>query len=228
MSRTVTLSAMRDRILLRADMRNTGFVSTSELNTLINSKWADFREMLTMEGDTDLYLATATVNVTPGTELYSLPADFARMKHVSIRVFGNDTRPAEPYQLQEIDRFEVPGLGATATIYYLPVQTDLSSDSDTIEGWNGWEKWIELAVAIELLNSEESDPTPLLAEKAEIEKRVRAAASQRDAGRPRRILDVSRRFNDFGLSYQPQDFYYRLQGAQISFRTARDYTVVAT
>jgi len=78
----------------------------------------------------------------------------------------------------------------TLKIGYIPAFQRLTLDSDTFDGINGWEKWVELTAAIEMLNKEESDSSALLGERNRIEARIRTLAPGRDEHRPPRIADT--------------------------------------
>jgi hypothetical protein len=59
-----------------------------------------------------------------------------------------------------------------------------------VNGINGWEKWVELVVAIQLLGEEESDTSHLERELARLESRLASLAGNRDEGRPERVQDT--------------------------------------
>lgn len=63
-------------------------------------------------------------------------------------------------------------------------------DADRFDGINGWEEYLVIDAAIRALTKEESDPSALMVEKAEIEARLQEMADSRDKGRPKRLQDV--------------------------------------
>ncbi len=60
-----------------------------------------------------------------------------------------------------------PSSTMTATVWYLPVGTDLSADSDTFDGFAGWEEWVRWDVLVMLYTR---DQLPVLLEHAKGER----------------------------------------------------------
>lgn len=87
----------------------------------------------------------------------------------------------------------LPAANQTILVHYVPQLTTLVNDSDTlpaaIDGM-GWEEYIVIDAAIKALQKEESDVSVLMAQKVAIEKRIEAAAENRDAGAPATISDT--------------------------------------
>jgi hypothetical protein len=83
----------------------------------------------------------------------------------------------------------------TRKIWWEPLETALSGDSDA---WDPQiprgDEYVELCAAIKALVKQESDPSALMAMKAQIENQVRSMAKNRDAGAPLRVQEVR---NDF-------------------------------
>jgi hypothetical protein len=86
-----------------------------------------------------------------------------------------------------------PPLG-TFELWYVGVPEDFTLDTDTIDGVAGWENWIVWDVAVQLMVRAETDPSAAMAERAKVEKILRASASSRDAGRPKKIQDTRGRY----------------------------------
>jgi hypothetical protein len=80
----------------------------------------------------------------------------------------------------------------TIRVWYAPQAADLSSDSDTFQGINGWEEYIIVDVCIKMLTKEESDPSIFAAQKAALIQRIEEMKVMRDIGTPGKIGDVSR------------------------------------
>lgn len=85
-----------------------------------------------------------------------------------------------------------PQSGLVLRVFYVPRLTVPASDSDVLDGVNGWEEFIVIDAAIKALQKEESDCSVLLAQKAAIIARLEAEAENRDAGSPQRVADVRR------------------------------------
>mgnify|MGYP003153623004 CR=1 FL=1 len=55
----------------------------------------------------------------------------------------------------------------------------------------GYQEYVVVSAAIKCLMKEESDVRMLLAEKADLQRRIETAAPRKDAGHPHKIVDVS-------------------------------------
>lgn len=108
---------------------------------------------------------------------------------------------------QESDKDYTPQIRFTSdpgsrdyTIWYIPYPPyyadDGSNDSDTVDGFNGWEKYATLTAAIMALTFEESDPGPLLAEKNRLHARIVSMCQKRHAAFPEVVTDITRRHID--------------------------------
>jgi hypothetical protein len=69
-------------------------------------------------------------------------------------------------------------------------KSDMTVDTDTLDGVNGWEEWVVLDAAIKCMKKEESDPSLLMVEQKEIEQEIVSHAQQRDQGTPARVRNT--------------------------------------
>lgn len=174
MSRTVTLSQLRDDVSTQADI--VGIVSSSErhtptmLNRYINQSIHRFRERLAAEG-APRYLTSTTGTLTAGTTSpypFSL-LDLSSVTPGIVKIYGVDitvnssiqtldgvsfaqraaygSQPGTPAAWAQYDTTKIVILPAPSSAYayvvwYLPVFTDLVSDTDSWDGVAGWEQWI--------------------------------------------------------------------------------------
>jgi hypothetical protein len=83
-----------------------------------------------------------------------------------------------------------PPSGQFVRPLYVPRCIPLVSDSDTLDGLNGWEEYIVADVAAKALAKEESDPSELLGRKAALLVRIRDIATERDISTPARVTDA--------------------------------------
>lgn len=74
--------------------------------------------------------------------------------------------------------------------WYIPCITPLVSDSDTLDGVNGWEEYIVCDVAVKMAAKEETDPTVWAQGKAMMNNRIESMARDRDTGAPQRVADT--------------------------------------
>jgi hypothetical protein len=74
---------------------------------------------------------------------------------------------------------------------YIPTLACEESEGDVrYNGVSGWEEWMVLDVAIMCLAKEESDPSLLMAQRAQWEAEIASLADGRDEGNPARVSDV--------------------------------------
>lgn len=86
-----------------------------------------------------------------------------------------------------------PGTAWTLRCYYIPTFVDLGAagdGTDSFDGINGWEEWAVLTAAVKCLAKEESDPSALLALRADLDARI-ARMADRDDSEPRRVADTN-------------------------------------
>lgn len=213
MSNTVTLSQLRTRCRERADMENSEFISDSELNSYINGSFAELYDLLVSKFE-DYYTTSTTFTIASGnTE--SLPSDFYKLRGVDFKIDANNWITVRKFNFAERNvlnnslrrvgnrQLQYRIVGSTLYIepednapgdyklWYTPIYTPLSSDSDTVDGVNGWEEYIVIDAAIKMLAKEESSTTGLEREKAAMTRRIEAMAQNRDSGEPESITDTS-------------------------------------
>ena len=84
-----------------------------------------------------------------------------------------------------------PSAGQQIAIQYIPTFTQLVADTDVLNTGvlAGFDEYVVLDAAIKAMIKEESDPSPLLAQKAEIVQQIEIAAENRDAGMPATVTD---------------------------------------
>lgn len=84
-----------------------------------------------------------------------------------------------------------PAANQTIQLWYVPRMTQLVADTDTCDGVSGWTEFIIIDAAIKCLQKEESDVSVLMAQKADMVRRIEAAAANRDAAFPATVADVT-------------------------------------
>jgi hypothetical protein len=217
MARTVTLGQLRERVRRRADMVNSTFVSDDEINQYVNDAIAELYDLLMQKFGEDYYtIVTGDQTFTANQLTYTLPDNFLKVVGVDIKVQGNNYVTIKPYMFSERNQYntlltrgvlayestryrlvgndiiftQTPAGQGQYRIWYIPYQPVLELDSDTFNGFNGWEKWVEIAAAMECMMKEESDTRPLQEELARMNLRIERASANRDAGFSYRVTDV--------------------------------------
>lgn len=192
----VTLQELRTRCLERADMvfnsavaAGDRYITTTELNALINTSYAELYGTLVRYGmHRDEELATV---VTDGTAKYQLPADiYAVLGVYRVETNGDRTylsrhdhrlRPNQSRTQAKAHTYRVVGANmefnpiptsGTYELVYIPVPGEMSADEDQIDGVLGWEEYVVIDVAIKLKQKEDSDPALLMAERERLLRRI--------------------------------------------------------
>jgi len=213
----VSLAQMRTRVRRRADMERSTFVSDSEINQYINDGIKTLYDLLVQKFGQDYYTISGPLTSFVADQLdYDLPADFYKETGVDLQLDSDNYITAKPFMWVERNRFNTilsrgvlayqstyykilgnkirftqqPGSSTAFRIWYVPLAVELNSDSDTFDGYNGWEKYVEILAAIDCKEKEESDTTALERQLARLEKRIEDAAENRQAGIGQRVTDV--------------------------------------
>jgi hypothetical protein len=227
MAKTATLASLRTTIRQRCDQENSSFVSDTELNGYINASYAELYDILVSRFE-DYYTTTSTETVTAGNSSFSVPADFYKLRGVDRQIgsssdfyallkfnfsernwrnrrlnrslFGqsNINYRLVGNNVELVPEDHAPG---TYKLWYIPAFTTLTSDTDTVDGVNGWEEYIVVDACIKCLEKEESDVSTFIRQKALLEARIEEMASNRDLDQPERVTDIQQGQFDLDFPY---------------------------
>ena len=214
----VTLSSIKDQARQRADMVNSKFFTEAELNNYVNQSVKELYDRLINAGEF-YYLQSYNVPVLIGTDTYSLPIDFYKLLGVDLVLDSNGNAVTlRPFQFEQRNAYlftptwNIVGLSylrymvqgdtikfvpqpsspQNIRIWYAPMTAELSADTDTFQGINGWEEYVIVDTAIKMLMKEESDPSAFMAQKQAMIQRIEEMKVMRDIGATGKIADVSR------------------------------------
>lgn len=224
MPKTRKLSEMRLGARRLSDMVGSTFISDDELTEIVNRHCQALYDLL-LEVRGQLYFGKGyDITCYSDQTVYDLPHDFYQLVGSPIISSGgkfyqlktweenerarllnlNNSYPSDArYRLVagKIEIIPSPQTSWTLKLRYVPTFTKLVDDSDTFDGINGWEEWVELNSAIDMLAKEESDTSIRQAQLMKVEARIRRLAPVRDAANPPRIVDTRRDwygiFDDF-------------------------------
>jgi len=215
MARTVSLQSIADKARLYADMRGTGFINDTEILSLINDAYCELYYRI-VGATENYYVSTSTIDISPGTDTYDLPADFYKLIGADFKVNEGAYITLNPFTegMRNISLTANSNLPTgQVRLRYVPAPTQFTSLSQTFDGVAGWERMVAMGVAIDMLNAEETDPRPLQAKYDEAVQRVINDAAPRDLGMPATVVDVYRQswLNIYGA------LKYRLYGNTIHF-----------
>jgi hypothetical protein len=207
-------------------MENSEFVSNTEWNSYINYSISELRDILISKVGNDYFASSASINLLPNQDSYFLPLDFYKL--LWAEVLGNDGYyyKMKRFEVTEKNYGRSPlnyfitdlkyrlrngsivfnnqkqTTASTVRVWYTPVIQDLVSDSDLLDGFNGWDEFVILKSARKALVKEESSTAELDQELAVMYGRLEAMGDNRDQGEPMRVYDNElRRFG--GSYYEP-------------------------
>lgn len=223
---TITVSDIKTRARQKADMVGSNFISDPEILNYINEAYSNFYDIIVSRFE-DYNLGDPTsFTISSGTPYYSLPSDFYKLVGVDRSLGGDRYFPLRPYPWRSRNRYQAsfsrygsyPRIGYRVTgtklrlvpedqspgdyrLWYIPLATVLTSDSDTIERYNGFEELVVVDTAIKMLAKEESDISYHMMERQKIEQRIKEMAQLRDINESDRIEEVDRAQYD-------EDYYF--------------------
>jgi len=194
----ITLTQLRNRCLSRADMANSNFRNTEELDFLITTSLDELYDHLVGSYE-DYFVQEMTINIASGQDSYLFAADVYKLLGVDTNT-GAGYEEIDPYVFSDrntiigYDHLRYRWLGKSLKflpkehaageyrIYYIP---RLVLDGEDIPPeLEQYIDYVVIDVAIKLLQQEESDPSVLMAQKAEMKQRIKSMAANRDAGNP--------------------------------------------
>lgn len=213
---TYTLSQLRDQIRQRADIVRSQHQTDAEINGYINASIRELRDLLIQKFGEDYFASNANITTVANTDTYTLPTDFFKLLGVDLQLTNSEFITLKPFMFAERNRYNVnilrgtygsqytryrlqgnniiirpiPTSAVTLKLWYVPMFTSLSVDSDTWDGFNGWEEFVIVDGTIKAKTKEESDVKVEMAQKASLIKRIEEAAGNRDAGLSFRVVDV--------------------------------------
>lgn len=91
----------------------------------------------------------------------------------------------------------VPDNNIDIRIWYIPEAMQLIADTDTLRDLNNFSEYIIVDAAIKMLQKEESDVSVLMAQKADLKRRIEESANNRDAGSGESVSDVHNENNSY-------------------------------
>jgi hypothetical protein len=203
-----TVAEVIERARQRADMVSSGFITSGEAISLVANSYYALYDMLVAKFE-DYYSADHEFTITSG-DSEALPSDFYKLRGLDIALDGvSEWYPLKPFLFSERAKQSTESVNGTYKLWYIPKATAITTTAQTIDGVNGWEEYVVVDAARKMLIKEESDPSPLLMELAEIKQRITEMAAGRDSGSPQTIADV----RDQCVAYP--DVRYRILGSDL-------------
>ena len=214
MARTRTLADLVSDVRSRTNMEESEFVTDDEITEYLNQELAELHGRLTMGEGQPHFLSTTTIAVTVGTTLYPLPDDFWKVARM-VATVDSITRDMEPFMEGERasllntqyftaafcggPRYRVQGdnveilpvnRAMSVELRYIQTCPRLVEDSDTVDGFNGYEVAALHGACAMVKEKEQTNPSFFLGLKDRVYRLIDAMAAQRDASHPERVTDV--------------------------------------
>lgn len=217
---TRTLTLLRTDVRNKADAPSANFPTDAELTRDINLSAKKLYDLILDAGGQEQYLTSATIPLVAGTAAYTLPngtlyssaPEFYRAFGVDIDIGGPTLVALRPFQFAERNKYvrggwnpevaqyriqgsqirfiPTPTVARNVTLWYAPVLTALSDDGDTLDGFNGFEEFVVLDVAIKYCHKARLQSMGFAAQLQAETERIRAAVAKRDQGFPEVVTDV--------------------------------------
>lgn len=223
-----TLGDLKDKARQRSDMVNNPFIAEDELTTYINESYKELYDIIVSKFEDYYVSGPVSFSLGTGESTYALPSDFYKLLGVDRSLGGDDYYTIRPFNFEQRNsrrsstlyrgiypniqyrlvgdylRFNPEDLAqGDYRLWYVPTVTALANDSDSIGiELDKWAEFIVVSAAIKMLAKEESDPSVLMSQKAELKRRIEEMAANRDVGESMRVTDVTMTGYDDPLYYR--------------------------
>jgi len=104
MTDLVSLTELRTLTRQRADMENSQFVTDTELTRYLNNSWGELYNLIVENFNEDYYTTSSTISLSSGTDSYSLPSDFYKLRGVDLVVTSTESVPLRRYNWSQRTR----------------------------------------------------------------------------------------------------------------------------
>lgn len=206
MARTRTLLELRTECRQRTEMEGSTFIADAELTRYLNQSIAKLYGKLVRAYGEQYFRSVSVVSTGAGSDTVALPTTFFKLLGVDVTI-GGIVQSLEPldwsrraeyanvgavwasgypivYAIQpaKLQLYPTPNGVYSLSMHYIPHAVVLVSDSETLDGYSGWEHYVVLDTCIAMLAKEESDTKDLRLERDDIEKQIDELAGSRDEG----------------------------------------------
>lgn len=208
-----TLADLRALVRQRADMENSDFVSTTEVDNYINDSYEELWDLLVATYGSEYFVQVACGTTTADCSAMDLPEDFYKLVAVFWDRSSTDKPKLRPFAFGDwaydpsarwdncTPRYRLaanslifdpkPATEESMELWYVPQCERLTSTTSTLEvGARPWHEYIVIDAAIKCLMKEESDVSALQAAKGGMILRIQHAAPPRDVGEAPTIVDA--------------------------------------
>jgi hypothetical protein len=196
-------------------MVGSGFITLQEEKDTVNEECQHLYDLLCSKLGSEYFAMNHQLTLPVGnTSPVALPSNFFKLTSISAGPPGGDVRPLGKWVENEYGSLQSARVRGWTTIYpkyrivrgqldfqpantqqltvyarYIPAYAYMVSDTDTFDGINGWETWVELSSAISWMTKEESDPSLLMVKLQSVERRIIGLATELDEANLEHIYD---------------------------------------
>lgn len=217
MPRTFTLAELRTAVKQRGGVENSYDLTTSVLNGFINSAAAELQDILRKKGD-DALVTSAILAVDEGFDAVDLPSNFYKERLVQLADSSSPSgwRKLLPFTLDEAHRFGQatgknyryriagPSIWFSSPVntdeqirlYYVPWSPIMTNDSDTLDGFNGYEELVIMMAWRKCVERQRLDTSGVDREIARLTARITSASDGRNA-QPFSLVPLGNRYTDY-------------------------------
>jgi len=218
---TRTLLQLRTRAKQRANLENSDFIAPEEWNDYLNYSISELRDIIISKVGDDYFATFEAYSLVSGSDSYPLPVTFYKALWIELLCDDGKYRKLNRYEISEqnysspvsltytrdlsyriigddlfFNPIEAVG-GRNVRLWYVPLSQELSDDTDTLVGFNGWDEYVVLRAAIMALEKQEQDTSAISLRLEQLRIRVETMSENRDQSQPMRIQDNSRHNQEY-------------------------------
>ena len=215
MAATRTLAQLRTTVRQKGNYNRSAVFTDTILTEWINTAIKSVYNLLLANFGDHYYTTETELSTAVDSDSVALPSDFLKLVALDLKHATNDYTPIPRYTMRDRSRYEdatwnttrpfqyaytlMAGnikLARTASavdtlrLTYVPTFTDLSADSDTFDGVNGYEELVVQKVWYDCA-AREKDPAmnDIRARVAELTREIEVRSKDRDVGSPMPLVD---------------------------------------
>jgi hypothetical protein len=209
MTTSITLATLRTNCRNFGEIREQ-FIGNPEILVYINAAIVKLNGIIQAE-DPERFLSSNDEDIVDGTATYALPADFLQLKGVDVKLDDGNWKVMQKFQWETRTRFALNGskevvryraMGAnlrlhptpdwtetgSVRLWYYPIATQLSGDSDTWNSIGYWDHYVMLYVTMMARLKAEENVTGIGQALRDYEKEIRRSMHV-DRDGPERVRD---------------------------------------
>lgn len=232
MSISISIADVLTRAAFRTHLPTFGpgqFVTSPDALMIAQDAVSRLGSMLLLSFGDAYFAQTATLQTQAGLDLVSLPAGFSTLRtlhfidgtHATLlkRAFDQEYHVTpRPWNWRSEPRYRIEGNVLVFTpipdaVYTLrcayTTGLSIASATDTIQGQPGWSEWLVLDCIEQILDRSDKDATRYTARKADVERKLKEEAKNRDRGGVMSPRDVTGQLDDFEHAMRRRNGYWR-------------------